>query len=140
MEILNRKAKFNYKILKEIETGIELKGSEIKSIKKGEVNITDSYARIKNNEVFLTNMYINKYEEANINNSDERRERKLLLHKNEIKKLQKELEQNNYTLLPLKIYFVKNKVKILLALAQGKKLYDKRKALKEKELKREIKQ
>ena len=140
MEIVNRKARFNYFIKDEIECGIALVGTEIKSIRLGNANINDAYARIKNNEVYLTNMLISKFEQGNIFNHDERRERKLLLHKNEIKKLQKELEQNNYTLLPLKIYFVKNKVKILLALAQGKKLYDKRKALKEKELKREIKQ
>jgi len=137
MEILNRKAKYNYTILKEIECGIVLEGTEIKSVKNSSVDISDCYARIKNNEVFLINMYIAKYEKGNINNHEERKSRKLLLHKNEIKKLEKELELNNYTLIPLKLYFVRGKAKILLAVAQGKKKYDKRQSEKEKTIKRE---
>ena len=85
MEIINRKARFNYEIIKEIECGISLVGTEVKSIKKGSVDITDSYAKIRNNEVELINMYVAKYDEGNINNHDERRTRKLLLHKSEIK-------------------------------------------------------
>lgn len=139
MEILNRQAKFNYKILKEIECGIELVGTEIKSIKKGSANLKDSYGRIKDNEVFLLNMFIAKYEQGNIFNHEERRTRKLLLHKKEILKLKKELELNNYTLVPLKLYFVRGKAKILLGLCEGKKLYDKRKSEKEKDQKRNIK-
>lgn len=137
MEILNRKAKYNYELLKEIECGIELKGTEVKSVRKASVDIVDSYAKIKNNEVILINMYIAKYEQGNINNHDERRNRKLLLHKNEIIKLKKELELNSYTLIPLKLYFVNGKVKVLLALAKGKKKYDKRQAEKEKSIKKE---
>lgn len=137
MEILNRKANFNYFIKSTIEAGIELKGTEIKSIREGNANITDAYARIKNNEVYLTNMYIAKYEEGNRFNHDERRERKLLLHKNEIIKLDYEITTKRYTLIPLKLYFKKNKVKVELGLAQGKKLYDKRESLKEKDMKRQ---
>ena len=137
MEILNRKARFNYFIIDEIETGIELKGTEIKSIRNGKASIEDAYARIKNGEVFLTNMFIAKYEEGNRFNHDERRERKLLLHKSEIIKLSKKLELDNYTLVPLKLYFKKNHAKILLGLCKGKKLYDKRETIKKRDLERE---
>lgn len=140
MEIFNRKAKYNYEILKEIECGIELKGTEIKSLKKGSANITDAYARIKNGEVFIINMYIAKYEQGNIFNHEERRERKLLLHKKEILKLKKEIDQNSYTLIPLKIYMIRGKAKVLIGLCKGKKLYDKRASEKEKTLKRNIKE
>ena len=136
MEIVNRKANHDYFIKSTYECGIELKGTEIKSIRKGNANINDSYARIKNYEVYLTNMFISKYEEGNIFNHDERRERKLLLHKNEILKLNNELETKRYTLIPLKIYFKKNKAKIELGVCQGKKLYDKRESIKERDLKR----
>jgi SsrA-binding protein len=136
MEIINRKASHDYFIKSTIEAGIELKGTEIKSIRAGSANISDSYARIKNFEVYLTNMYIAKYEEGNRFNHDERRERKLLLHKNEIIKLEHEITTKRYTLVPLKLYFKKNKVKVELGVCQGKKLYDKREALKEKDLKR----
>ena len=136
MEIVNRKANFDYFIKSTIEAGIELKGTEIKSIRNGKCNINDSYARIKNNEVFLVNMFIAKYEEGNRFNHDERRERKLLLHKKEIIKLDYEINTKRYTLIPLRLYFKKNKVKIELALAQGKKLYDKRESIKEKDMKR----
>ena len=116
MEILNRKARFNYFIIDEMEAGIELKGTEIKSIRNGKCSIEDTYARIKNGEVYLINMYIAKYEEGNIFNHDERRERRLLLHKSEIIKLSKKLEQDSYTLIPLKIYMKKNNAKVLLGL------------------------
>lgn len=137
MEILNRKARFNYFIIDEIEAGIELKGTEIKSIRNGKASIEDAYARIKNREVFLTNMFIAKYEEGNRFNHDERRERKLLLHKSEIVKLSKKLELDNYTLVPLKLYFKKNHAKISLGLCKGKKLYDKRETIKKRDLERE---
>lgn len=137
MEILNRKARFNYFIIDEMEAGIELKGTEIKSIRNGKCSIEDTYARIKNGEVFLINMYIAKYEEGNIFNHDERRERKLLLHKSEIIKLSKKLEHDSYTLVPLKIYMKKNNAKVLLGLCKGKKLYDKRETIKKRDLERE---
>ncbi len=136
MEVLNRKANHEYFIKDTYEAGIELFGTEIKSIRKGNVNINDSYARVKNNEIFVINMYVAKYEEGNIFNHDERRERKLLLHKNEILKIAHNIETNRYTLVPLKLYFKGNKAKIELGICQGKKLYDKREALKEKDLKR----
>ena len=137
MEILNRKARFNYFIIDEMEAGIELKGTEIKSIRNGKCSIEDTYARIKNGEVYLINMYIAKYEEGNIFNHDERRERKLLLHKSEIIKLSKKLEQDSYTLIPSKIYMKKNNAKVLLGLCKGKKLYDKRETIKKRDLERE---
>ena len=137
MEIVNRKAHHDYFVKSTYETGIELKGTEIKSIRKGSANINDSFARVKNGEIFLINMYIAKYEEGNVFNHDERRERKLLLHKNEILKIDHEINTNRYTLIPLKLYFKKNKVKVELGVCQGKKLYDKRESIKEKDLKKQ---
>lgn len=136
MEIVNRKAHHDYFVKSTYEAGIELMGTEIKSIRLGNVNINDSYARIKDNEVFLVNMYIGKYEEGNIFNHDERRSRKLLLHKKENIRINHEIETNKYTLIPLKLYFKKNKLKVELGLCQGKKLYDKRQTIKERDIKR----
>lgn len=138
MEILNRKARFNYFIIEEIECGIELFGSEVKSIRNGNCNIKDSYGVIRNNEVYLINMFIKNYKEASIFNKEEIRKRKLLLHKKEIIKLKEKIEKEGYTLVPLKVYFNRNKVKVLLGLCKGKKTYDKREVLKEKEIKRKI--
>lgn len=135
MEILNRKARFSYFVEEEIECGIELFGTEVKSIREGSCNIKDSYAYIRNNEVFVINMFIKKYKEGNIFNRDELRQRKLLLHKKEILKLKQKIEREGYTLIPLKVYFKKNKVKILLGVCKGKKNYDKREALKDKDIK-----
>lgn len=137
MEILNREAKFNYFILEEIECGIALVGTEIKSIRNGKANLKDSYAIIRNNEVYLLNMHINEYKEGNLFNHDPKRTRKLLLHKSEIKKLKKSVQEEGKTLVPLKLYFVKNKAKILLGLCKGKKNYDKRESIKEKDIARE---
>ena len=136
MEILNRKAHYDYFIKETYEAGIELQGTEIKSLRKGNANINDSYARIKNGEVYLTNMYIAKYEEGNIFNHDERRERKLLLNKREILKIDSEITTKRYTLIPLKIYFTRGKAKVELGVCQGKKLYDKRESIKERDIKR----
>ena len=136
MEIVNRKAHHDYFVKSTYEAGIELMGTEIKSIRLGNVNINDSYARIKDNEVFLVNMYIGKYEEGNIFNHDERRSRKLLLHKKEIIRINHEIETKKNTLRPLKLYFKKNKLKVELGLCQGKKLYDKRQTIKERDIKR----
>ena len=137
IEIKNKKAYFDYTILEEIEAGISLVGTEIKSIRKGSVDLKDSFITIKNNEVFILNMYIAKYEEGNIFNHDERRTRKLLLHKKEIKKLKEKVSVEGLTLIPLKLYFKKNYVKVLVGLCKGKKLYDKRASIKERDLKRE---
>ena len=136
MEIVNRKAKHDYFIRDTFEAGIELLGTEIKSIRKGSANFNDCYGRIKNNEVFLLNMYIARYEEGNRFNHDERRERKLLLKKKEIIKINEAVNQKRYTLIPLKLYFVRNKAKVLLGICEGKKLYDKREAIKERDLRR----
>lgn len=138
MEINNRKAKFDYTILEEIEAGMVLKGTEVKSIKDGKANIKDSYAIIKNGEVYLLNMHISEYKEGNIFNHEETRTRKLLLHKKEILKLRDKVELQGLTLIPLKIYFKKNKAKVLLGLAKGKKTYDKRESIKERDVKRNL--
>lgn len=138
MEINNRKAYYNYFIIETYECGIVLKGTEIKSIRLGKASIAESYAFIKNNEVFVINMHIAKYKEANIQNHDELRLKKLLLHKKEIIKIKDRLERESLTLIPLKLYFKENKAKILLGLAKGKKLYDKRNDKKDKDIKRDI--
>lgn len=137
MEIINRKARFNYFIEKEYEAGIALTGTEIKSIRKGSANFNDSYITIKKNEAYIINMYIAKYDEGNRNNHEERRTRKLLLHKSELKKMGEDLKVQGKTYVPLKLYFIKGKAKILIGLARGKKLYDKRETIKERDLKRE---
>ena len=139
IEKKNKKAYFDYFVEKEIECGIVLTGTEIKSIRKGSANLKDTYSRIKNDEVFVINMYIAPYEEGNRYNVPERRERKLLLHKNEILKLKSEVVKDGYSLIPLKLYFKGNNAKILLGLCKGKKLYDKREVIKERDLKRESK-
>ena len=139
IEIKNKKAYFDYEVLEEIETGIALTGTEIKSIRNGNVNLKDSYAIIRNSEVYLLNMHISEYKEGNIFNHDEKRTRKLLLHKKEILKLRDKIELNGNTLVPLKLYFKGNKVKILLGLAKGKKTYDKRESIKKKDIEKEIK-
>jgi len=139
IEIKNKKAYFNYKIESEIEAGIALVGTEIKSIRKGSADLGDSFARIKNNEIELINMYIAKYQEGNRFNHDERRTRKLLLHKAEIVRLAKEVDREGCTIVPLKLYFKKNKVKILLGIGKGKKHFDKRETIKKRDLEREAK-
>ena len=138
MEILNRKAKHDYFIDEIIEAGIVLTGTEIKSIRSGDCNIKDCYGLIKNNEVFLLNMYIGQYKEGNIFNHEETRNRKLLLHKKEIFKLQKAIEQKGYTLIPIKLYFKDNKLKVALGICHGKKDYDKRESIKERDIKRDL--
>ena len=138
IEINNRKAKFDYEIVDTIEAGIVLKGTEIKSIRLGNANLKDSYAVIKNNEVFLLGMHISIYKEGNIFNHDELRTRKLLLHKKEILKIKNKIELEGYTLVPIKLYFNKNKAKILLGIAKGKKLYDKRESIKKRDIDREL--
>lgn len=138
-EIKNKKAYFDYTILEELEAGIELQGTEIKAIRKGSVDLKDTFVTIKNNEAYIINMYIAKYEEGNIFNHDERRTRKLLLHKKEIKKLKEKVKMEGLTIIPLKLYFKNNHAKILIGVCKGKKLYDKRASLKEKDLKKETK-
>ena len=139
MEIKNKKAYFDYEVIKEYEAGIVLTGTEIKSIRNGSVSLKDSFARVKNNEVFVTNMYIAEYLEGNIFNHEETRERKLLLHKKEILKIKEAIGQDGYSLIPLKMYFKKNKAKLLIGICKGKKLYDKREIIKKRDLERQAK-
>ena len=137
MEIVNKKAYFNYFIDYEIEAGIVLKGTEIKSVRKGSVNLTDSYVRIKKNEAYIINMFIDKYDEGNIFNHEPTRERKLLLHKKEIKRLLELTSRDGYTLVPVKLYIKNDKAKISIGIAKGKKLYDKRETIKKRDLERD---
>ena len=137
MEIKNRKSNFEYFIEERYEAGIELKGTEIKSIRKGSCDIKDSFIIIKNQEAFLLNTYIAKYEEGNIFNHEERRTRKLLLHKKEIKKLLEASSKDGYSLIPLSIYLKKGKAKVEIGVCKGKKLYDKRETIKKRDLERE---
>ncbi len=137
MEIVNRKARHDYFIEEEYECGIVLKGTEIKSIRKGSVDLKDTFARIKNGEMYVINMYIAKYDEGNRFNHDERRTRRLLLHKKEIKKIKEKAEREGYSLVPLKIYLLRGRAKVLLGVCRGKKNYDKRETIKERDLKRE---
>lgn len=135
----NKKAYFDYYIEKEIEAGIVLTGTEIKSVRNGSANLKDSYAKIKKDEIYIINMFIAKYDNGSYNNQDERRTRKLLLHKKEIKRLEEYSNKEGYTLVPLELYFKNNKAKIKLGGAKGKHNYDKRQAIKERELLREAK-
>jgi len=139
MEIKNKKAYFDYEILKEYEAGLELFGTEIKSIRNGSVDLRDSFVTIKDNEAYILNMYIAKYDEGNRFNHDERRTRKLLLHKAEIKKLKEARQEDGISIIPLKVYIKKNHAKVLIGLAKGKKLYDKRESIKKRDLEREQK-
>ena len=134
----NRKAKYDYFISETLETGIVLLGPEVKSLREGRANLVDSYGRVKNGEVFLYNMHITPYPYTHHLELNPVRPRKLLLNKREIKRLIGKTEEKGYTLIPTKVYFTKGLAKVELALAKGKRKYDKRRALKEKELKREV--
>ena len=138
MEILNRKARYDYFIEEEIEAGIVLTGTEIKSIRLGKVNISDSYAIIRNEEIYLLNTHISSYEKGNFFNHEENRTRKLLMHKSQIKKLNNKVVLEGYTLIPLKIYFKEGRAKVLIGVCKGKKNYDKRESIKERDVNREI--
>ena len=138
MEIYNRKARHDYFIVDEYECGIVLKGTEIKSIRDNGCIIADSYGNIRRGELFVLNMFIGLYKEGNIFNHEETRTRKLLMHKKEIVKLEEKIKLEGYTLIPLKVYLKKNKVKVLLGLCKGKKDYDKRESIKERDIKRQL--
>lgn len=138
MEILNRKAKFDYFIEEEYEAGIVLTGTEIKSVRGGHCNIKDSYGIVRNGEVYLLNMFIGQYKEGNIFNHNETRTRKLLLHKKEIKKISQYIEVDGLTIVPLKLYFKDNILKVLIGVCRGKKNFDKRESIKERDIKREV--
>ena len=134
----NKKAFHDYFILETYEAGIELKGTEIKSMRKGSTNLKDAFIRIKNDEAYIENMHIAPYEQGNRFNHEPLRTRKLLLHKKQIKKLQKEVKENGLTIVPTKLYFNTSKLKVEIALARGKKLYDKRQDPKAKDAKRDV--
>ena len=138
MEIVNRKARHDYFITEEYECGIVLTGTEIKSLREGSCNIGDSYGHIRKGELFVLNMFIGEYKEGNIFNHQETRTRKLLMHKKEILKISDKIKLEGYTLIPLKVYFKNNKAKLLLGLCKGKKSYDKRETIKERDIQREI--
>ncbi len=138
--VSNRKARHDYQILETLEAGIALKGTEVKSLRKGNGNLQDSYAMIKNGEVWLHGMHISPYEQGNINNHDPVRTRKLLLGKKEIRKLLTKVQEKGLALIPLALYFKGPYAKVQLAVAQGKKSYDKREAIKQREAKRDIAQ
>ena len=134
----NKKAYHDYFILETYECGIALVGTEVKSLRAGQVNLKDSYASIDNGEVILKQMHISPYEQGNIFNRDPMRQRKLLLHKSEIRKLIGTLKEDGISLIPIKLYFSGSHIKVELGLAKGKKLYDKRQSMAEKDAKRNI--
>jgi SsrA-binding protein len=136
--VSNRRARFEYEILDSYEAGIVLKGSEVKSLRVGKANLQDSYAVVKNGEVWLMNLHISPYEQANQFNHDPVRTRKLLLTKTEISKLSTKSNEKGLTLVPLKLYFKKGIVKVELGVAKGKKLHDKRESIKERDVEREM--
>jgi len=140
VNILNKKAKFEYQLLDQYNAGIVLTGTEIKSIRQGKASITESFCEFnENNELFIINMFIDEYEFGNHFNHKSKSQRKLLLNKKELKKLQKEVKNSGLTIIPLKLFINDNGyAKILISLAKGKKLYDKRQVLKERENKRQL--
>jgi len=135
----NRKAYHNFIILSSIETGIALKGTEVKSIKDGNINLKDGFAFVKNGEIFLRNVHVGIYPYGNRINHEPLRERKLLLHRSEIEKLNRKIKEKGFTLVPLKVYIKKGKIKLEIGLCKGKREYDKKEAIKRKDEIRELK-
>jgi len=134
---VNRKARHEYAILQIFEAGIVLVGTEVKSLRQGKANLVDGYAKIEKGELWLVSVHINEYTQGNINNHDPVRDRKLLLNKSEIRKLIGKTKEKGLTLIPLRLYFKNGKVKVELALAKGKKVYDKRRDIAKKDFQRE---
>ncbi len=134
----NRKARHDYLVIDQIEAGLVLTGTEVQSLRLGKVNLKDSYARIKNGEAWLFQVHISPYPFAHYDNHDPLRPRKLLLHKREILKLYGKVNEQGHTLVPLKIYFKRGRAKVTLALVKGKREYDKRRAIRERDEKREM--
>ncbi|MBD1910611.1 MULTISPECIES: SsrA-binding protein SmpB [unclassified Leptolyngbya] len=135
----NRQARYLYEILETYEAGIELRGTEVKSVRQGKANLKDGFASVRDEEVWLYNVHISPHDTASqVFNHDPRRTRKLLLHKDEIRRLIGKVEQKGLTLIPLRLYMKKGRVKVAIALARGKKTYDKREDLKKKQDKREM--
>lgn len=140
MRILNRRARYDYHLLEKFEAGIALSGSEVKSIKAGKMSLKESFVRIRRGEAWLFNAYVNPYPYANTRDYDSRRTRKLLLHKKEILKLEQKTRKKGLTLVPVSCYTKRNKIKLEIALARGKKRYEKREAKKRRDLEREVEQ
>ena len=139
IEITNRKAKFEYHFLQVFEAGISLVGTEVKSVKKGNVNLSDAYCIFKGDELYVKSMFIAEYSHGNIHNHETRRDRKLLLKKTELKKLQRKVKEKGFTIVPYKVYFSERGfIKLQIALAQGKRSYDKRQSIRERESKRDL--
>jgi SsrA-binding protein len=136
--VTNRKALHNYFIIDRFEAGIALKGTEVKSLRQGSANLQDGFAEIREGEVWLTGMHISPFEKGNINNHDPKRTRKLLMHRQEIRRLMGKVAEKGLTLIPLRVYFKKNIVKIELGLARGKKAYDKREAIAKRDAERQL--
>lgn len=134
---VNRKARHEYSILQTFEAGIVLLGTEVKSLRQGKANLVDSYASLKNGEVWLIGAHISEYTQGNINNHIPTRDRKLLLNKSEIRRLIGKVKEKGLTLIPLRLYFKNGKVKVELALAKGKKVHDKRESIAKRDLQRE---
>ncbi|WP_340104423.1 SsrA-binding protein SmpB [Rhodohalobacter sp. 8-1] len=137
-KIENRKARHDYHIDETFEAGVALKGTEVKSIRAGKASLNEAFAYLQNGEVWLKNMYVKPYEFGTHNNHDERRDRKLLLKRSEIREIDKYINQKGFALIPLKLYFKRGYAKILVGLGRGKKSYDKRDDIKEKDAKREL--
>ena len=136
--VINRKARHEYDIVDSLEAGIVLAGSEVKSMRAGRANLSDAYARVVRGEVWLSGMHISPYKEATDQNHDPLRERKLLLHSSEIKKLTRRVEEKGFPLIPLRLYFKNNRVKVELGLARGKRQYDKKHAIAQRDAKRDM--
>jgi len=135
----NRKAYFEYHVLEDFNAGIILIGAEVKSIRKGDVNITDCFAYIKDGEIWLKNMKVARYKQTHIaEKHDENREKKLLLNRKEIEKIEKLLQDKGTTMVPLEIFTLKNRIKIKLGVVKGKKLYDKRESIKKRDMERDL--
>ena len=134
----NKKARFEYFVIESFEAGIELCGTEVKSIRQGRVNMKDSWCTVENGELFVKGMHISPYEQGNIFNKDPMRVRKLLMHRREIMRLYGQVKQDGYSLIPISLYFKGSKVKRQLGLCKGKKIYDKRADMAEKSAKRDI--
>lgn len=134
----NKKARHDYFVEYSLEAGIELKGTEVKSIRKGKINLKESYCMIRDNELFAEGMHISPYEQGNIFNQDPLRPKKLLLHKNEIRKLFQSVKLQGYAIIPLKVYLKNNRVKVEVGLCIGKKLHDKRHSMAERDVKRSM--
>lgn len=135
----NKKARHDYFIEQAYEAGIHLRGTEVKSIREGKVSINDAYVQIKQGEIFIINMHISPYAFGNQFNHEETRTRKLLMHKKEILKIESKIKEDGYTVIPLKVYFVEGLVKVEIAIAKGKKLFDKRESLKAEDAKLHMK-